>query len=115
MLTIAVCQLPLNIERPCDNLDKAVSAIREAAGFGSKLIVLPELTNSGYVFADVAEVEMRATTLDGPIIQKWSELALETAAVSRVGTRRFISGTTSPTSSHPAPMNPLSSTQGSGE
>lgn len=77
MLRIAVCQLPLNIDSPEDNLRLAESAIREAVGKGAALVVLPELTNSGYVFQTLAEVKERATTLDGPIVQKWSELARE--------------------------------------
>ena len=77
MLRIAACQLPLNIDTPEDNLKLAESAIREAASQGAKLVVLPELTNSGYVFRTQDEVKERATTLDGPVIQKWSELAHE--------------------------------------
>ncbi len=75
MLRIAVCQLPLDINSPKSNLLLAESAIGEAAGKGAALVVLPELTNSGYAFRTPAEVEERATTLDGPVIQKWSGLA----------------------------------------
>lgn len=77
VLRIAVCQLPLNVDVPEGNLDLAESAIREAAGKGAKLIVLPELSNSGYVFRTIDEVKERATTLDGPVIKRWSELARE--------------------------------------
>lgn len=77
MLRIAVCQLPLNIDSPEGNLHLAESAIGEAAGKGAALVVLPELTNSGYAFQSLAEVKERATTLDGAVIQKWSELAHE--------------------------------------
>jgi predicted amidohydrolase len=77
VLKIAVCQLPLNIEAPEENLRLATSTIREAARLGAKLIVLPELTNSGYVFAEIAELTARATTLDGPVVKEWSALAHE--------------------------------------
>jgi len=77
VLKIAVCQLPLNIETPDENLRLAESAIRQAAASGAELVVLPELTNSGYVFRSLEEVKERATTLDGPVIAKWSELARE--------------------------------------
>lgn len=77
VLRIAVCQLPLNIDSSENNLRLAESAVREAAGKGAKLVVLPELTNSGYVFKTLAEVKERATTLDGAVIQKWSALARE--------------------------------------
>lgn len=77
MLRIASCQLPLNIDAPEENLRLVESAIAESAGAGAGLVVLPELTNSGYAFRSIAEVESRATTLDGSVIEKWAELARE--------------------------------------
>ncbi len=75
MLRIAVCQLPLNIENFEENIKLANSAIRNAGSQGAKLVVLPELTNSGYVFRSLVELDERATTLDGPIIKAWVSLA----------------------------------------
>lgn len=75
MLKIAVCQLPLDIENPDENINLADTAIREAASRGAKLIVLPELTNSGCVFRNTTELEERATTLDGALIKEWAILA----------------------------------------
>ena len=75
MLRIATCQLPLNIDSPEDNLRLVESAIAQSAGAGAGLVVLPELTNSGYAFRDLSEVQERATTLDGPVVQNWAELA----------------------------------------
>jgi predicted amidohydrolase len=77
VLRIAACQIPLSIETPEENLRLATSAICEAAGLGAELIVLPELTNSGYAFQTLAEVSERATQLDGEVIQTWSALARE--------------------------------------
>lgn len=77
MLRIAVCQLPLNIEDIEENLRLANSAIHDASSQGAKLVVLPELTNSGYVFRNLAELEERATTTDGPVIKEWVSLARE--------------------------------------
>ena len=77
MLRIAVCQLPINIEEVEENLRLANSAIHNAASQGAKLVVLPELTNSGYVFRSISELEDRATTLDGTIIKEWTSLAGE--------------------------------------
>lgn len=71
MLMIAVCQLPIDIENPAGNIELAKLAIHEAASQGARLVVLPELTNSGYVFQSITELEERATTLDGPIIREW--------------------------------------------
>ena len=74
MLRIAVCQLPLNIENTEENINLANLAIHEAASQGAKLVVLPELTNSGYVFRNISELEERATTLDGALIKEWVSL-----------------------------------------
>ena len=71
MLRIAVCQLPIDIEDPDGNIELAKSAIHDAASLGARLVVLPELTNSGYVFRCIAELEARVTTLDGPVIKEW--------------------------------------------
>lgn len=71
MLRIAVCQLPLNIENQNENINLANAAIHEAAAQGAKLIVLPELTNSGCVFRNIDELEERATTLDGTLLKEW--------------------------------------------
>lgn len=75
MLRIAVCQLPLDIEYIQENITMANSAILEASSQGARLVVLPELTNSGYVFRTLAELDERATTLDGAIIKEWGSLA----------------------------------------
>lgn len=75
MLKIAVCQLPLDIENPEENIRLATLAIQEAASQGAKLVVLPELTNSGCVFKNIAELEERATTLNGQILEEWIALA----------------------------------------
>lgn len=77
MLRIAVCQLPLDIENPDANVKMAKMAIKEAASQGARLVVLPELTNSGCVFKNAAELEVRATTLDGQIVKDWIALASE--------------------------------------
>ena len=77
MLKIAVCQLPLDIEDVKKNIALASAAIHDASVRGAKLVVLPELTNSGYVFRNLAELKERATTLDGAIIKEWISLAGE--------------------------------------
>lgn len=75
MVRIAVCQLPLSIENQNENINLANAAINEAAGQGAQLIVLPELTNSGCIFRNIAELEERATTLDGALLKEWAALA----------------------------------------
>ena len=85
MLKIAVCQLPLDIEDFIENITLANAAIQEASARGAKLVVLPELTNSGYVFRTLAELDDRATTLDGAIIKEWLSLAEELELVLVAG------------------------------
>ncbi|WP_164234129.1 nitrilase-related carbon-nitrogen hydrolase [Microbacterium hydrocarbonoxydans] len=48
------------------NLGRIREAIAVAAGRGARLIVLPELATSGYVFEDRAEAERLALTRDDP-------------------------------------------------
>jgi predicted amidohydrolase len=85
MLRIAVCQLPLNVENHHENIDLANSAIQEAAAQGAKLVVLPELTNSGCVFRNIDELEERATTLDGALLKEWAALAYQLKVVLVAG------------------------------
>ena len=85
MVRIAVCQLPLTIENPGENIGLANAAILEAASQGAKLIVLPELTNSGCTFRNIAELEVRATTLDGTLLKEWAALAKQLKVVIVAG------------------------------
>ena len=75
MTRVAACQISLSIENPAGNISHANQGIAEAISQGAQIIVLPELTNSGYVFTSVSEVQDRSTTLDGEIISQWKEIA----------------------------------------
>lgn len=58
------------------NVRKTIKMIRKAAGNGANLIVLPELSNSGYVFKDRDEAfELAETIPDGPTCQAWADVA----------------------------------------
>ncbi|MFH0789337.1 MAG: nitrilase family protein [Pseudomonadota bacterium] len=58
------------------NVRKTVEMIREAAGKGANLIVLPELCNSGYVFENREEAfELAETIPDGPTCLAWTDVA----------------------------------------
>src|SRR5271170_6648891 len=55
---IAVAQLAITVAEPDANRQAAADAVAEAAAAGARLVVLPELCDSGYVFdgdAPVAE------------------------------------------------------------
>lgn len=75
MTRVAACQISLDIENPAENIARANKAITNAIAQGAQIIVLPELTNSGYAFTSVSEVQERSTTLDGEIITQWKEIA----------------------------------------
>ena len=49
---IAVAQLAIAIGEPDANRKAAAAAVAEAAAAGARLVVLPELCDSGYVFGD---------------------------------------------------------------
>jgi predicted amidohydrolase len=75
---VAACQIELRIGEPERNRAVADAAIREAARNGARIVVLPELTSSGYVFADAAEARSLAERADSaPTITRWAGLAAE--------------------------------------
>ena len=60
------------------NLARSSALIRDAAATGSRLIVLPELANTGYVFESVAEARSLAEPVpDGRSARVWCGLAQE--------------------------------------
>ena len=75
LVKVAVCQLDLRFGEAEANRGSAASAVAEAAARGAKVIVLPELTPSGYVFASPAEARALAELADGPTAAQWAELA----------------------------------------
>jgi 5-aminopentanamidase len=80
---IAVAQLAITIGEPDANRKAAAAAVTEAAAAGARLVVLPELSDSGYVFgADpgpaVAEASSLASAADDSItLRQWHALAAE--------------------------------------
>jgi len=74
-MIIAAAQLRLCIGDLDGNRLAARRAIEAAAEAGARLIVLPELTASGYVFVDQAEALTLSEDLTGPTVTEWAELA----------------------------------------
>ena len=72
---VAVCQLKLAVADTDHNAAAAREAIVSAAGSGAQIVVLPELTRSGYVFRDAAEARSLAEPADGPSAREWAGLA----------------------------------------
>jgi 2,6-dihydroxypseudooxynicotine hydrolase len=80
---IAVAQLAIAIGEPDANRKAAAAAVNEAAATGARLVVLPELCDSGYVFGAVAaQAQAEAGALASPAddsvtLRQWQALAAE--------------------------------------
>jgi 5-aminopentanamidase len=72
-MKIACAQLWPRIGELESNRKRAADAIAAAASSGAALIVLPELSVSGYVFEDAAEARRRAEPIDGPTVTGWRQ------------------------------------------
>jgi len=76
IVTIACCQCEPKVGHPRQNLDKSVNLIEQAVKEGANFIILPELSNSGYVFNDIQEArELSEEIPSGKSFQTWSKLA----------------------------------------
>ena len=80
---IAVAQLAIAIGEPDANRKAAAAAVAEAAAAGARLVVLPELCDSGYVFGvDPVRAPAEAGALSSPAddsetLRQWQALAAE--------------------------------------
>jgi predicted amidohydrolase len=80
---IAVAQLAITVGEPEANRQTAAAAVAEAARAGARLVVLPELCDSGYVFGDVdrpAAVEalgLATSAADSVTLRQWQALAAQ--------------------------------------
>jgi 5-aminopentanamidase len=75
LVCVAVCQVSPRVGEVARNRSLAADAIGAAADGGARIVVLPELTPSGYVFASVAEARGTAEPADGPTVTEWADLA----------------------------------------
>ncbi|MCW1838727.1 nitrilase family protein [Prosthecomicrobium hirschii] len=75
-ITIACIQMEPSFGDTAANVEASVRRIVEAADNGARLIVLPELANTGYVFATREEAFALAEAVpDGPSSRRWMEVA----------------------------------------
>jgi predicted amidohydrolase len=80
-IRIASVQLAPAIGEPEANRARSVAAIDAACAAGATLVVLPELTSSGYVFADRDEAAGLAEDAAGPTVTAWAAAAARHRAV----------------------------------
>src|SRR6201987_4158602 len=75
-VVVAVAQLALTVGELDANRQAAREAVGEAAAAGARLVVLPELSDSGYVFSDADEARSLAS-LAAPAVtlREWRSLA----------------------------------------
>lgn len=76
-VTVASCQVTLVVGDVEANRQSLRSAITQAADAGAQVVVLPELANTGYMFADINELRSVAEPVDGPTVGEWAALAAE--------------------------------------
>ena len=74
---VACCQVAPKIGDLAYNRTLTERAIRSAALQGAQVVVLPELVQSGYLFADRDEALSLSETTDGPTLRLWMALAKE--------------------------------------
>ena len=80
-MKVACCQIAPRVGAREENQESARAAIRSAVKAGARIVVLPELTTSGYVLRSEAEArELALRPADGAL-DDWSEAAGEDAVV----------------------------------
>ncbi len=73
---VACCQLEPQVGHKASNLAKTADFIERAAREGARIVVLPELCNSGYVFESRAEAHALSDAFDdGESTNLWASLA----------------------------------------
>lgn len=74
-MKIAICQVSPTIGNIKENRAKLEAAIATAASQGAEIVLLPELSNTGYSFAGKEELNQYAETPDGETLTSWIQLA----------------------------------------
>lgn len=84
-IIVACCQMAPKIGDLVYNRTLTERAIRSAASRGAQVVVLPELMQSGYLFADRSEALSSSESTDGPTLRLWEALARELEIVIVAG------------------------------
>lgn len=77
-LTIGVVQMEPNVGKKQENIEKTLQFIEEAATGGAKLIVLPELANTGCIMSSLEEAHSLAEAVPGgESVAAWEKVAVD--------------------------------------
>ena len=74
-VVVACCQLAPTLRDPAANRERVADAVSHAVSLGARIVVLPELVSSGYVFEDRVEAAACAEPADGVTLNLWARLA----------------------------------------
>lgn len=75
MVRVAAVQLGPTVGRFAENIDAASIALSESLQGGADIVVLPELSTSGYVFETREEAWSVAIRADNALFERWAALA----------------------------------------
>jgi predicted amidohydrolase len=75
LVRVAACQVSLRVGEVVRNRAAGLDAVGRAADAGARIIVLPELTPSGYVFASPQEARSTAEPVGGATVSQWADVA----------------------------------------
>ena len=78
---VACCQLAPVLGAPASNRELTAEAVTHAAAQGARVVVLPELVSSGYVFETRDEASACAEAPDGETVTSWRRLSAERGLV----------------------------------
>jgi predicted amidohydrolase len=84
-ILVACCQVSLAVGETAVNRARLSAAIARAADAGARVVVLPELANTGYMFANLAELSAVAEKVDGASVREWERLARERGLIIVAG------------------------------
>lgn len=77
-VAVVQCGAQVGVTNRTDNLERGLALAANAADDGATLIVLPELTSTGYTFATRAEAFAHAEEVpSGPTVRAWEKFARE--------------------------------------
>ncbi len=89
-LNVAAIQMNVTPAPTAERLTRAERLVGQAARAGAQLVVLPEVFNTGYVYAD--ENHRRAEPIDGPTVT-WMKATAARCGIHLVGTLMLLENT----------------------